>query len=46
LPVVPYGYETSSVTIKEDHRQSMFKDGCLGKQFDIRGRKQQGAGEN
>lgn len=46
LPVVVYGCETSSLTLKDEHRLNLFEKGCREEYVDLRGRKLQETEEN
>jgi hypothetical protein len=46
LPVVLYGYETWSVTLREEHRLRVFEKRVLREYLDLRGRKWQETGED
>jgi hypothetical protein len=39
LPVVLYGCETWSLTLREEHRLGCLRTGCLGEYLDLRGMK-------
>jgi hypothetical protein len=39
LLIVLYGFETWSLTLREEHRLRVFETGCRGEYLDLRGRK-------